>query len=424
MKKLLNISLLAALLLTSACSKDEMFGSFGAGETGQLSFKKMLVELKNEEKVIKKTRADVNVNDFNIDIIPSGQTEALESYTYAELPEVVTLPVGSYTVRASYGDNLEAAFEAPYFKGEAEYEIKANEINDAVGTIVCKFSNIKVTVDFDDQLTARMKNAVVTVNVGDNGSLTFTKEDEGRAGYFAFVEGSTTLAAEFDGIVDGGQTNETKLFDNVAPGSHYMLHFALRTIDEDDFGDLSGDLKIETTVEVTDLNFDTDYTEEYVAVDDRYTDIEGGQKDPVNPDQPGASAPVVTAVTSGLAMNTPFDITDFAGDVTFNIKSETGLQELIVVIDSTTLTPEELDGVGLPATLNLVDPGDAVLAEKLTNFGFPVGDKVLNQTDVDFTIGNTFVGLLTMLGPGEHKFHITVKDANGTAKSVLYLKNN
>jgi len=105
-------------------------------------------------------------------------------------------------------------------------------------------------------------------------------------------------------------------------------------------------------------------------------------------------------------------------DVTIDITSEAGVRDFVVTIDSDTLTPSELESVGLQADIDLVNPGD--MAEALRQFGFPLGDEVRGKNEIRLTISN-FMGLLMVTGVGEHDFVFKVTDNNGetTVKTLM-----
>lgn len=101
-----------------------------------------------------------------------------------------------------------------------------------------------------------------------------------------------------------------------------------------------------------------------------------------------------------------------------------GIRSLWVNIDSETLTPAELQGVGIPASFDLADvhnSEDFPLLETAlgTDLGFPINDQVRNRTEVPFVI-TPFVSLLAGF-QGEHRFHLTLTDNNGVkiSKTVL-----
>ncbi len=109
----------------------------------------------------------------------------------------------------------------------------------------------------------------------------------------------------------------------------------------------------------------------------------------------------VAGMTCDLKVSAPLTIADFK-----------------VKIISATLTPEELAGVGLAGEFSLVN--DTQFFDSLKNLGFPVGDEVFGKTEIELSITN-FLGVLNMLGAGEHNFEMSVIDAEGntTTKTVM-----
>ena len=83
-----------------------------------------------------------------------------------------------------------------------------------------------------------------------------------------------------------------------------------------------------------------------------------------------------------------------------------------VSIDSPALTEEILALAGLAKELDLVNPGS--MADGLTTFGFPVGDKVKDKTSVSFDISQ-LVPMIAQIytETSDHKFILKVTDAKG-----------
>lgn len=145
MKTYLNIFLtLAIALLAASCSKEDPFHD---GATGKVNTRSLTVELANEENT---RAATVDVADFTVQFFLQGEAAPKATYRYGEMPEVVELPVGTYTARAFYGENLPAAWDAPYYEGNtlSSFEVRADQITMVADPIVCKLSNVKVTVYF------------------------------------------------------------------------------------------------------------------------------------------------------------------------------------------------------------------------------------------------------------------------------------
>ena len=103
------------------------------------------------------------------------------------------------------------------------------------------------------------------------------------------------------------------------------------------------------------------------------------------------------------------------------ITAPLAIKDFKIKIVSNALTPEELQAVGLAAEFSLVNSTE--MFESLSGLGFPVGDQVYNQTlisedQLDIT---NFLGILGMLGAGDHDFVMTVTDmeGNSTTKTVM-----
>lgn len=97
------------------------------------------------------------------------------------------------------------------------------------------------------------------------------------------------------------------------------------------------------------------------------------------------------------------------------------IKDFEIEIVSATLNATELEAVGLSAEFSLVNSTEMFTA--LSGLGFPVGDQVYNQTLISedqLNISN-FLGVLGMLGAGDHDFVMTVTDmeGNATTKTVM-----
>ena len=97
------------------------------------------------------------------------------------------------------------------------------------------------------------------------------------------------------------------------------------------------------------------------------------------------------------------------------------IKDFEIKIVSNALTPEELQAVGLAAEFSLVNSTE--MFASLSGLGFPVGDAVYNQTLISEDQLNItgFLGILGMLGAGDHDFVMTVTDmeGNATTKTVM-----
>ena len=443
---------LAAVALMTGCANEAPFSDPSASrETGKLMTRCLAPKWGNTEGVDVSTRATVpSVDDFTVVIsregnTRDGSTEGTVTYTYSEMPEVLTLPVGNYEVYASHGDNPDSDWETPYYYGESSFGIDANKITDDVDPIVAKLANIRVTIKFHPSLLSSMSEGNVTVNVGKLGEKVFSPS-ESRSAYFKYDEESSTLAATFEGEIDGDKVTQSITYGNVAPGNHYTITFRIRGIEDDDPGTINGGITVDTTVEKVNmdhtLNGEDDKNLDPGDYNDRPTQGGGEEPEPSKPDQP--TPPGDSKVPYADALNPNNYIEDFGGsensyvgfdmidlnkvnEVTDNLycawkvisEADGGFSAFTVDIVSNTLTPDELDSVGLTDHLDLIEPGD--FEETLKGLGFPVGLKGAREAKFNIT---GFLGLMPALGSGDHEFKMTVTDANGTSVISLRLHNN
>lgn len=432
--KLLTILTIAASL--GSCSKDDPFPWSENGGEGSILKSSLSVSVPNADGIIVASRpvltraAAPSADDFTVDFIKEGDSAPVKSYIFSEMPEVVTLPVGTYSAVAHYGANASQAWEEPYFRGDTKFSVAADKITTDVEPINARLSNVRVSIVFAPSLVANMsQDAKVTVKVGESGTLDFTNDDAERSGYFAYVENSNTLTATFSGDVEGFPVVESKVYDTVAPGSHYRITFRLHDAGEEDPGSINAGLSVDATVEIVDMNVTLDAEEDEILEDD-LRPVEGqpdvpGPDDPV---KPGKVAPKASALQPAgeYAGYTELDLSR-VNEVTDKLycawkvvsEAEGGFQKFDVKIISDTLTPEELEGVGLQQDLDLINPGQ--FEETLSGLGFPVN--LGGQSEAEFDITG-FLSLMSILGEANHEFRLTVTDANGTSVISVKLHTN
>ena len=272
----------------ASCANEAPFSQEAKQEgEGKFLAHSLKVEVRSNETMVRSSDVP-DVNDFTVVFINTEEnnSEIEHPYQYSDLPEVVTLPVGSYVVKAYYGGDLTkptyvARFSAPYYLGESEiFQIENNKIIDDLDPVVCKLANVKVTINFDAELVKQMsEDSKVTVTVGDDDSSLEFKASTTESGYFAYVEGSSTLIASFSGDIEGDPTVETKTYTDVKPGTHYNITFKLHTIDPNEPGDVNlggegEEIKVDAVVNLEDMTGEggTNITpdEEFYLDDARY----------------------------------------------------------------------------------------------------------------------------------------------------------
>ncbi|MBD5263828.1 MAG: DUF4493 domain-containing protein, partial [Bacteroides sp.] len=141
-----SILLAAASLALAGCDKESSF-NMNPGE-GQLNCRSFTVDyINNNPSVRSSNSSEVELGDFTVDFVNTATNDTVRTFKYSEMPEIVSLPQGSYKALASYGENPIAEWNAPYYLGDTEFEIQAGQVTDNVDPVECVLSNIRVRVN-------------------------------------------------------------------------------------------------------------------------------------------------------------------------------------------------------------------------------------------------------------------------------------
>lgn len=272
MKQTIKIFLLGAIAALSMTSCDDpVYPNIDNGEgfgTGSLKTASLSVSVLNSEEVLE-SRAGVDVSNFTVKII-NGAGETVNTWLYSKMPEIVTLNVGKYTLEVYNEECKDAEWDSPYYYASKEFPISKNDVS-TIGEVVCKLANVKVSVKYSDALKAALGDDVnVNVVVGNQYSLDY-KYGEERAGFFRYIEGSSTLVATFSGTVEGYYISDYKVISDVAPGQHRIITFSLKSTPDtpDESGSIGNTgLSLDFSVDKVDLTLDNPVTEDPVDPDD------------------------------------------------------------------------------------------------------------------------------------------------------------
>lgn len=425
MKNIYKVALLLpALVGLSACNEEL---DVVKATRGELNLATLGVEVSNLEKVVN-SRAIVDVSGYLVDICRAGETVPVESYVYGRMPGVVTLTPGDYYINVRSHELQKAEWENPYFEGKsAQFTISANQITE-IDPVKCSFASLKVSIIFGEKLRSKMGDDVqVTVVANDEGKLVYTPSDS-RAGYFAPLEGSTTIVATFSGTVNGHKEEFSRTYTDIAAGQHRKITFEcgadVPTPDEPSGSvDHTDGISVDISYVDENLNADVDPgKEETMDSDDepgKLPDLpgEGDEPTPPGPDDP--DQPVFDFAGSTLENGKTYMNTDFSEDKPAKviINCPEGIAKADVVIDSDFLTAEELEGVGLAKTFDLCNPGN--LREGLEGLGFPCGENIVNMTEAEVNVTD----FMPMLGAGAgstSKFTFTITDSKGNVKVTSF----
>ncbi|MFR4244280.1 MAG: DUF4493 domain-containing protein [Phocaeicola coprophilus] len=421
---LICFTLMVVLFTFSACHSEKM--ETGATDvTGQLSLASMKMEVDLKvDTVYPQSRAGVDVSNFLL-TIKNSQGEQVEQYTYSEMPEIISLPVGTYTVVASSAEAATNGFDVPFYTGSTEqFTIKENELTE-VSALTCRLANVMISVEYDEELRKLMgEDVVTTVKIGDN-SLDIPSS-ETRKAYLIAPASAGSMDITLKGTIDGESVTEVKRVDNVQAGQYNIIKYVLNSVDDGTNSNVGGNLNIAINIDSSMTSSDETVgvnPGEEPGIDDFPTDggEEPGDGDGDGGDESGSDQNMPTI--EGTSFNeVPFDIDNDrltisgAAELKVTIGAPNGIANLFVEIISKTLDVSE---VGLPKSFDLAYPGEK--SDALSGLGFPVGDKVIGQTEVPFDISNFTIFLPTF--KGNHDFKIRVVDSKGLEETkTLKLK--
>lgn len=152
------------------------------------------LQLENSPIVEVLTKADgeaFSTDDFNVYV---ASEDAVFTYVYKDMPSVITVPVGFYTVSA---DNVTEtqSLTSPDKWGQVRYagtserkEVVAG-INPTVFSLTCKMVNTAVSVVFGENIDKHFTDYMITAYTTDTRKLEYTPENTVGAnpavGYFS-----------------------------------------------------------------------------------------------------------------------------------------------------------------------------------------------------------------------------------------------
>lgn len=407
---LFTLTALMALLFSSCHSEDMRMKETGKGE---VSLAKFTISVELEIGDIEFSRADdVDVSNFIV-TIKDAKGEEVGNWIYSEMPEIISLAVGNYTVEAASSSQPTTGIDKPYYKGEQEFTIEANKLTE-VETIECKLANICVTFEFEDDFADLIGDDFEAIfKIGDN-SVTMTKDDEGKKAYLPAVSENNLLDITWKGTLDGEAKEGTMRQDNIQVGEMHTVNFNLEKVDEVYPFGLKVSILIDETISRVDDKLVVAPGNEPPLED--FPAEDGGEDEGTG----GGTTPDAPTIVGTSFKGSPFDIDNDVLEIKkgetatlkVTLSSSVGIGHVYVTIDSETLTPDILGEVGLSSSFDLAEPGQ--YEEGLKGLGLPVSDEVKGKKTVVFDI-TEFTKLLGAYGTANHKFILQVKDINGNS---------
>ncbi len=173
------------------------------------------------------TKADETVPADNFTVyVKSADASYSQSYVYQNMPEVVMVPVGTYTVSAENVSEA-ASLSQPDARGQVRYfgESLAKEVVASTTPtefdLTCKMANTAVSVVFGENIAKHFTGYKVTVHTVETRSLVFDVNNTAPA-YFT----PATLYYEFSGTFMEEETPMTVTgTKSLAAATHLHLTF-------------------------------------------------------------------------------------------------------------------------------------------------------------------------------------------------------
>lgn len=339
----------------------------------------------SEDIIVKADAADDMVFAVNVSN-QSGQTVATEEdHRTVTTENPIKLQIGTYTVTASNGEDLNAAFNNPYYEGSKDVKIYPDRINTV--DLTCSLANTIFSVEFPEDFSDNFDVYEVSVTNGTGSALVLSNAPQAgnalEAGldaeaYFA-VTGTLTWNLYLKNS-EGGEYRYTATYENVKAKQHYHLTFELG---EDQTAD--GAFIIKVT-----LDNSMDESEHKLILDFDNSSL------------PEVSSNDEFAVESGVPVTTPVGNTI---SKVLNFSTPVGVSSLRITHDN-----EVLEQSGLPKSAELIGTS----ATDLTNAGIVVSQaitKAVAQGSAEVAVNIT--SFISRLPVGAYEMTFTVIDAKG-----------
>lgn len=223
------LMLLSVLALSlSGCQRDDDDRNTGYGTMNiQLSANPSVIEVgassntRGKSDSIKTTRADGIVpeaKDFRLAIC-KGEEEIKSWNTFAEFSPTDKIPVGEFTLKASYGDSKKEGFDSPYYEGSVPVRIVDKE--DTPVDLTCYLARVQLTVNCSEAVQKYFKSFKMQVRSSAGTPIDISKT-ETRSAYLQ--SGLLVLEAQLE--KQNGTTSKLELLRVAATEArqHYIVN--------------------------------------------------------------------------------------------------------------------------------------------------------------------------------------------------------
>ena len=404
MKKIL-FAISTAAVMFAGCKKTEITTS----EAG-LGSVRFSISSDNSEYVTKAELPQVDVNTFKVKITGKDNGYSKEWASVSEMPGVLELVSGNYTVTATSPDANPVAWDQPVYGGSQDFTVMVGKVSNV--NLKCSITNMMVTINPTDDFLNELTGWNVTVT-SDDGHLTWnrTEYDEGKAAFFDVAPLNVLVKGErFDGTE---VIQQTLIIDEVAAKDHHIINLDAKVTGSIEEGGLH--LTVDNTVNDRNENINIPGLEEIPVEDEPDTEEPGGETGDEEDPQP-STAPVME-----WASNPTFETMPISSDmdVVINISAQEKIKAFVVKVESPSaeflatvsamVSPENAHLDENYVNLDLIN--DATAIAMLSSL-MPTGDALKGQTSVDFSLSE-LVPMINGFSPASgsiHTFTLSVTD--------------
>ena len=440
-------------LLTACEMKKDLFGG-GVKEEAPSYDNLGLLDIEIQAEREAELRADGSVSveesntlkpdEFAIEIADSTGQVVKSFPSLAAMKEAgeLLLPVGTYSVHAAYGSDVNAGFNSPYYAGDTTCVVSEKEVSTVVTK--CVLQNKKVQFAVSDEFLSQFSSDYSIVVDNGLGVLTLTPEQLGSA----FFKNTGTLrfslyATTYDGQVHTYTSDLSGDEQVLAHNNIYVELGAVPTIPDQPGGvdpeepeepempedpdepepeepdQPKPDVPVTPVIKVDVTLIEKDYVIEIPSnfVENSKPGTGGGDtpSTPETPDNPGEGGGATVAKPSikgdGFNIDSPVSLTPANSNslkVRIAISTPGKLASLQVTIKSAVLEPLLVD-MKLGTSFDMCN----LSAEQkgiLTDLGLAIPPKGSTSTVFDLT---AFMPLIAILDPGNYVFEMKVADQAG-----------
>lgn len=220
--------ILISAIIFFSCNSDR-FGEVENVGILQLSLMTDTTAVNNGAVVTRSTSFDwtpfLDTEKYKIEIIKGEENTVVRTFEqYKDMPDIIELERGNYKIRASFGEQVPAAFESPHFQGVSEFIIKQDMTTKL--DVTCALTNARVTVYYTDSCKmVYPKYAVAFETTHTTEPFEFI-QDETRSGWFQVNENGEDLKGVLTVTPDEGEMKQFSVtVPSVKPKDDIRLTF-------------------------------------------------------------------------------------------------------------------------------------------------------------------------------------------------------